>query len=338
MRDRYPAVYQRLLATVKPHRDNNNRASYRNLWWIYGEPRSELRRALAGLDRYIVTIETTKHRVFQFLPSSVVPDNKLIAIAAADALVLAILSSRVHAVWALHSGGRLGVGDDPVYVKSRCFDPFPFPADVPVALRTEIAAEAEALDVLRKRVLAADPGLTLTKVYNVVEALRAGRLLTAPERALHDRGLASLIAGHHDRIDVLVARAYGWAETRPDDADILTRLVALNRVRAQEEARGHVRYLRPAFQDPGYHAPVDGRLDLGEAAIVLPDHIVAWPATLPEQVGVVRTILAAAHAPLGAQDIARGFRGKRAASVRPVLDALAGLGMARRLGDGRYAA
>ena len=32
------------------------------------------------------------------------------------------------------------------------------------------------------------------------------------------------------------------------------------------------------------------------------------------------------------------FKGKRAATVRPVLDALAGLGMARRLNDGRYAA
>ena len=30
--------------------------------------------------------------------------------------------------------------------------------------------------------------------------------------------------------------------------------------------------------------------------------------------------------------------GKRAVTVRPVLDALAGIGMARRLADGRYAA
>lgn len=44
-----------------------------------------------------------------------------------------------------------------------------------------------------------------------------------------------------------------------------------------------------------------------------------------------------ARAPMAAQDIARSFNGKRAASVRPVLDALTSLGMARRLGDGRYA-
>src|SRR3546814_6018160 len=89
---------------------------------------------------------------------------------------------------------------------------------------------------------------------------------------------------------------------------------------------------------PGYRAPVAGTLDLGEAAVTPVSNVIPWPATLPEQVGAVQSILAAAPAPLGAGDIARNFKGKRAATVRPVLDALAGLGMARRLNDGRYAA
>lgn len=45
-----------------------------------------------------------------------------------------------------------------------------------------------------------------------------------------------------------------------------------------------------------------------------------------------------AGAPLAPQDVARAFKGKRTASLSPVLDALAGIGMARRLEDGRYAA
>ena len=52
----------------------------------------------------------------------------------------------------------------------------------------------------------------------------------------------------------------------------------------------------------------------------------------------MQSILTAAPAPLAAHDIARNFKGKRAASVRPVLDSLTGIGMARRLKDGRYAA
>jgi hypothetical protein len=34
-----PLAFQHLLATVKPERDKNNRASYRNNWWTFAEPR-----------------------------------------------------------------------------------------------------------------------------------------------------------------------------------------------------------------------------------------------------------------------------------------------------------
>jgi hypothetical protein len=122
------------------------------------------------------------------------------------------------------------------------------------------------------------------------------------------------------------------------DEEILTRLVALNKARAAEEAKGLIRWLRPDYQAPDYHAPVNETLDLGEVAAVLPDTIIPWPASLPEQVSAVQSILSAAPAPLSPADVARAFKGKRATSVRPVLDALTGIGMARRVKDGRYAA
>ena len=69
-----------------------------------------------------------------------------------------------------------------------------------------------------------------------------------------------------------------------------------------------------------------------------PRRSTAFASALPEQVSAVQQVLAAASAPLAPQDVARAFKGKRAATVRPVLEALAGIGMARRLEDGRYAA
>lgn len=337
VRDGYPAVYQHVVTTVKPHRDQNNRASYRDNWWLFGEARSELRKALAGVTRYIATIETAKHRVFQFLPMSILPDNKLACIALDDAYHLGILSSRFHVPWAIASGGRLGMGDDPVYVKSRCFDPFPLPADVPDPLKDKIRIEAEALDALRKQVLAAHDDLTLTKLYNVLEALKAGTALSNGERDIHDRGLVTLIRQHHDAIDALVAEAYGWPADLADE-EILTRLVALNKERAAEEAKGIIRWLRPEYQAPDYKAPVNATLDLGETATPLSDNIIPWPEKLPDQVSAVAAILSGSATPLAPQDVARNFKGKRAATVQPVLEALAGIGMARRLNDGRYAA
>jgi hypothetical protein len=337
-----PVLFQHILNTVKPEREQNRRATRRDNWWLFGENAPTLRRAMQGLASVIATCRTAKHRIFVTVPANVILDAKIVGIGLSDPFYLGVLSSSIHLKWALRVGAWLGVGNDSNYNHSDCFGKFPFPADVPDSISARISMEAEALDALRKRVLAEHSDLTLTKLYNVLEALREGSALTPAERDIHDRGLVSLIRQHHEAIDEGVAEAYGWVEEHRagtlDEERILTRLVALNKERAAEEARGLVRYLRPEFQDPGYSAPVATTFDLGEAAAMPVSDVIPWPATLPEQVGAVQSILATAPAPLAARDIARSFKGKRAASVRPVLDALANLGMARRLEDGRYAA
>ncbi|HOD32590.1 MAG TPA: hypothetical protein PKO12_03880, partial [Holophaga sp.] len=81
VRERFPAVYQHVREHVKPERDQNNREIRRRNWWLFGEPNPGLHAMLAGLPRYIATVETAKHRAFQFLDGATVPDNKLIALA-----------------------------------------------------------------------------------------------------------------------------------------------------------------------------------------------------------------------------------------------------------------
>ncbi len=90
VREKFPAVYQHVLTRVKPERDTNNRATYRDNWWLFGEPRRDFRPALASVRRYIATTETSKHRFFQFLDAEILPDNMVIAIALDDALYLGI--------------------------------------------------------------------------------------------------------------------------------------------------------------------------------------------------------------------------------------------------------
>ena len=105
VRQRFPAVFQWITERVKPDRDQNNRPKIRDFWWLFGEPRRLLRAALNGLPRFIATVETAKHRTFQFLDASVLPDHMLIAIACKEAAWLGVLSSQVHVEWALASGG-----------------------------------------------------------------------------------------------------------------------------------------------------------------------------------------------------------------------------------------
>ena len=163
LRTQHPAVYQWLAERVKPERDakgsTKDGAAYARLWWLHGKPRQEMRKQLAGLTRYIATVETAKHRTFQFLDASILPDNKLIAIALDEAFSLGVLSSQLHIDWALATGSWLGVGNDPVYVKSRCFETFPFPDEdtgLTAPLRERIAQLAEQIDQHRKRVLGID--------------------------------------------------------------------------------------------------------------------------------------------------------------------------------------
>lgn len=171
IREAFPEVYQHILTTVKPERDFNRRISFKQNWWRFGEPRKLLRSFSKSLPRYIATVETTKHRIFQFLNINILPDHMLIAIGSDDAFHLGVLSSRTHVTWALRAGGWLGVGNDPRYSKSRCFDPFPLPTANNIQKHT-IRVIAEELDALRKRVLTEHAHLTMTKLYNVLAKLR----------------------------------------------------------------------------------------------------------------------------------------------------------------------
>jgi hypothetical protein len=206
-----------------------------------------MRRSVKGIQRAIFTTETAKHRMFQFFPTATLAEGTVAVIPLDDAFHLGVLSSRIHVVFSLAAGGTLE--DRPRYNKTLCFDPFPFPA-CDEAAKARIRALGEELDAQRKRVQAQHPGLSLTAMYNVLEALRAGRALTPKETATHDAGLVSVLRQLHDELDAAVAVAYGWPADLTD-AEILTRLVELNAERAAEEATGKIRWLRPEYQNPG---------------------------------------------------------------------------------------
>lgn len=325
----FPEVYQHLLLTVKPERDHNKRDYRRRNWWLFGENNPEARRTLSELQRYIATVETAKHRVFQFLDAAILPDNMLVAVGLSDAFHLGVLSSRIHSLWALRAGGWLGVGNDPRYSKSRCFDPFPFP-DATEQQKEAIRLPAEALDSLRKQVMAEHSDLTLTKLYNVREALRAGDALPPPEAGIRDRGLVMILDEHHEAIDAAVAAAYGWPADLAE-GDVLSRLVALNRQRAQEEGQGVFRWLRPDYQRPRFGSSNRAGEQI-ETALPMPIAAAAGKPAFPgepvERVAAVLAALAGPSTPIDAAAIATRFRQGRKVerAIRDILISLARVG------------
>ena len=211
-----------------------------------------MRPALAGLPRYIATVETAKHHVFQFLDGDILPDNKLIAIGSDDAFHLGVLSSAIHVEWALRAGGWLGVGNDSVYVKSRGLRPLPLPRSDPRSARHDRragrGARRDAVDRDR-RGAAADDDRTLQSACQLADGSA-----TPAEHARAVAARAGIVARLHDQIDAAVAAAYGW-EWPMSPTRIVAQLVTLNAERAAEESAGRVRWLRPDHQAHGQAVP-----------------------------------------------------------------------------------
>jgi len=339
VRSRFPAVYQWVYDRVRPERLQNRETFRREFWWWFGRTHRDYRAFTQGLETYIATVETSKHRFFVFLDGQIRADNKLCAIGLSGPEYLAILSSAIHVRWSLDLGGRLGVGNDPVYVKTACFDPFPFPNLLEGPLNARLRDLGERLDAHRKAVLARHEKLTMTGLYNVLEKLRAGTPLTATERTVYDDGLVGVLNQLHDEIDAAVAEAYGWPADLTDE-EIMVRLVALNRERAAEERAGKVRWLRPEFQAPTETAErrraeqIEADLVPMAAADTGPKP--KLPTKLPDQVAAVRALLMAENAPIHSTALARRFVRSRTSeqTVAQILETLTILGQTERVRDG----
>jgi len=173
----------------------------------------------------------------------------------------------------------------------------------------------------------------------------------------------------HDELDAAVLAAYGWDDLKIDgttdyadstDSEeksvesvksvvsssevILERLVALNGARAGEEARGVVRWLRPAYQLPRAGlAPATQPALLDEAAGAAPTAAATqppWPDGLAARAAAVRAALGALGRPASAAEVAATFAGpagrKRVAAVAELLGTLVALGQAGVGEEGRF--
>lgn len=357
LRTTAPAIYQWLYDRVFPERQSNRDPRLRKNWWLFRRSNEQVRAAISGLRRFIVTPETAKFRNFVFLDAQYRPEHRLVVTGTDDAMILGVMSSRVHIVWALESGGTLE--DRPVYNKSRCFDCFPFPSPT-LDQASRIRSLGEQLDLHRKSQQSLHPGLTMTGMYNVLEKLRSGEALTAKEKVIHEQGLVSVLKQLHDDLDAAVFDAYGWPATLTDE-EILERLVALNAERAAEEQQGLIRWLRPEFQNPSAGQKTQARMEFaepeepddegedtpttdkkkkktGKSAHPTAVKKVPWPKTLPEQIQGVRQHLQSATKPVSPPDLAQLYARANVERIQEVLDSLVIIGTARQVPDGKFVA
>jgi hypothetical protein len=237
MSEREAAFYEMPFHTLK-ERINSEQSSKKNgnskkrvslprqKWWLHRRPGSEMRAAVAGLERFIVTGSLGKHRHFVWLDSATLPDHQLYVFARADDYFFGTLSSNIHEIWALHRGTQLE--DRPRYTPETTFLTFPFPWPPGTELSESEDPRVRAIaDAARELVRLRDAWLnppdtateelkkrTLTNLYN--------------ERP-------TWLSNAHRTLDEAVFAAYGWPSNLTTQ-QILANLLALNHERAAARA------------------------------------------------------------------------------------------------------
>ena len=237
---------------VKPERAKlGNKADARRRkekWWLWGRYTPGLFGAIDGMERVLAISRVGQQAAFAFQPSGMVYAESLVVFPFNSCAAFCVLQSRLHEVWARFLGSSMK--DDLRYTPSDCFETYPFPdgwesrADLEAEGRTYYDARAQ---------LMIENNEGLTKTYNRFHD---------PEDL--DPRIATL-RELHARMDGAVLRAYGWNDLPeiecqfipdyevdedesgrkkkpwryrwPDDVrdEIVMRLLALNRQRAEEE-------------------------------------------------------------------------------------------------------
>ena len=83
------------------------------------------------------------------------------------------------------------------------------------------------------------------------------------------------------------------------------------------------------------HRPVR-RSAYGEGGTLNTSSRPSWPKSLPDQVRLVRELLAVQAAPVTAETLAKSFTRARVDRIEELLQTLVTLGQARQAGDGKY--
>jgi hypothetical protein len=184
---------------VKPGRDvrdhNTIAQRQKRYWWLYRSDVPELRSAIVGLGRCLVTARISKHLMLSFQPTNRIFSEQVYVFALDGATAFAVLQSRVHEPWVRLLSSSLE--DRLRYAASDCFDTFPFPEPDPRAVLPELeAAGAELYEARARFMIDTDQGLT--KTYNALRDPECEDPRVLALRALHEA------------MDRAVLAAYGW--------------------------------------------------------------------------------------------------------------------------------
>ena len=189
---RYPQLLDIVRREVKPERDTNKKAAYRNNWWRYAERGVSLYVAIADLD-HVLALSLVGDAVMPVrVPADQVFAHRCAVFPFEGFGELAILSSSAHSTWVIRYTSTLETRIN--YAPSDVFTTLPRPA--PTARLDELGARLDT----ERRTLMLGRSWGLTTIYHHIHDPADG-----------DPAVVALRDLHAD-IDHAVMDAYGWSD------------------------------------------------------------------------------------------------------------------------------
>lgn len=261
----YEAPFEIVRKSAYQKRVGHREGVQSKYWWRLARSCPELRKAITGLSRSLVTPAVSKQRFFVWSDSAAVPDQQVITFATESDYFAGILESRYHRIWIRRKGNQLREAESASrYNVRECFLTFPFPRAT-AEQESDIATAAKNLNELRERWLNPPewtqeralefPGSHSGPWQRYIDVRSVNTTGTGivhyprPESRnaecaakLKNRTLTRLYNERpawlelaHKRLDATVAAAYGIPATMTEQK-ILDHLLALNLARAAKEA------------------------------------------------------------------------------------------------------
>jgi hypothetical protein len=153
-------IQKTVFPTIKTNADDEKsktgkktgpRQSHFRHWWKYWRDRPELIEKLKQVPRYIVCSRVTKRPIFEFINSTIRPNDALQVFPLADDYSFGILQSNFHWEWFINRCSTLK--KDFRYTSDTVFDTFPFPQSPTLEQVQQVAQSAVNLRQTRREIM-----------------------------------------------------------------------------------------------------------------------------------------------------------------------------------------
>jgi hypothetical protein len=195
-------------------RVNHHHANFLRYWWKLSYARDDLMDLIEEIPRYCACGRVTRRPIFEFISSSIHPNDSLQVFPLVDDYSFGILQSVVHWEWFISRCSTLKA--DFRYTSNTVFDCFPWPQKITEKQALAIAKCAVSLRSIRHKLMM-DGQMSLRQLYRLAEETSANPVSEA-----------------QDKLDACVLAAYGVKKSD----DILGVLLNLNIDLARREVKG----------------------------------------------------------------------------------------------------